>query len=53
MVIRASETTLPKSTIIPTGRLMKMRWVLVLKAVEGRQDVAKCKARIVTPSGLL
>ena len=33
--------------IISQGRLMRMRWVLTLKALEGKADKDKCKARTV------
>ena len=33
--------------VVPRSRLMKTRWVLVLKAVDGDPSVVKCKARIV------
>ena len=33
--------------VIPHGRLMKMRWVLTFKRVEGEPDKAKRKARLV------
>ena len=33
--------------VIPAGRLMRMRWVLTLKAGENKSDVVTCKARIV------
>ncbi len=33
--------------VIPQNRLMKMRWVLTLKGVDGKPDACKAKARIV------